>query len=109
MTNSKEVKSALKLISQQLKQTTYSEYNDKLKSQSLDKIIYHLKSKFVHHIDVVTMNYLKTQQNKKSPGTFDDNEYTPTELSKGEKERAIQNLLWFKSDIEACISHLKNN
>ena len=103
-----ELKQAIKVISEHSKKLTYEEYLEKLRSQKLDKLIWTLKSEFLK-VDSITINYLKTEKNKKTPGTFDDDEYTPTELGKSEKKNALEALYHFKNDIKSCIEQLENN
>ena len=107
---SKELTKAMNLINKRLKQVTYLETIEKLKSQKLDKLIYSLKGEFVSLVDVVTINYAKTQMYKTKPDEKKyDTSFVPTELTKGERERAIETLQWFQEDIRQCINHLNNN
>lgn len=103
-----EVKNALKVINSQLKETTYKEYHDKISNQSLSKRIAHLKGDFLQWVDTTTINYSKTQLYKSSNDPIEEyDDYKVVELSKREIENSIEQLEWFKRDIEACISHLK--
>ena len=110
-----ELKHAIKLINERCKETTYKEYRETLQSKKLDKLIYHLKGEFVSLVDWITINYSKTQMYKKRDNNdleFHDlfsDDFEKTELTKGERERAIEVLQWFKQDIEQCIGHLQDN
>ena len=75
-----------------------------LERQSLSNSIATLKSIFLGYVDAETLNYYKTQLVKKHPDY--DIEYRPVELSNREIEKALDELHWFKRDIEACINHL---
>jgi len=104
-----ELKAALKIINERFKETTYSEYRENLQSKKLDKIIWHLKGEFLSLVDCITINYRKTQIYKTSSEDKKyDTRFKEVELTKGERERAIEVLQWFKQDIEQCIGHLKD-
>lgn len=108
----KELKEALKLISEKCKEKTYKEFSDEMKSNSLLKKISTLKTMFIMYVDFTTINYKKTQHYKKHPDRLEkefDVSFKEVELSKSEKEKAIREMEWFINDIEACIAHLKNN
>ena len=100
-----ELKEAIKLITEKCKQPNHHE---QMKAKSLSNRIYSLKGDFLHYVDTVTINYMKTQHNKKDADHWDFDQYTPTELSKSEKQKAIEYMEWFVKDIQSCISHLKN-
>lgn len=98
-----ELKEALKVITEKCKQ---SNYHEQMKAKSLSQRVYSLKGNFLHYVDNITINYLKTQQEKEQPGCWEDH-YVPTELSKREINNSIAEMEWFIKDIEACINHLK--
>ena len=98
-----ELKQALKVITEKCKQPDYYE---QMNAKSLSNRVYSLKCEFLHFVDKVTLNYLKTQQEKEEPGCW-SNHYVHTELTKREKDKAIEEMKWLIKDIEACISHLK--
>ena len=101
-----QLKEALKLISDKCKETNYHE---QMKSKSLTQRISTLRGSFVGYVDTITINYCKTLQQKQTPGYWDDDQYTPTELTNRERANAINEMEIFIRDIEACIAHLKNN
>ena len=87
---------------------------EKMKKLSLKNKIYSIKGDFLHYVDYITINYMKTQYNKNNPAIrngidrYTEDQYTPIDLSKKEKESSIEYLEWFIKDIESCITHLKN-
>jgi hypothetical protein len=80
-----------------------------MKQKSLFQRVSSLKSNFLHYVDNITINYAKTQMYKTSNDPLEEyDEYTTIELSKSEKEKAIEYMEYFIKDIQACINHLKN-
>jgi hypothetical protein len=99
-----KLKEALKVVNEQCKKPDYYE---QMKQKSLFQRVSSLKSNFLHYVDNITINYLKTQHEKQQPGCWGDH-YVPTELSKREIDNSIAEMEWFIRDIQACINHLKN-
>ena len=96
-----ELQAALKLINEKCKEPNFYK---QLEEKSLSNRIATLKSTFLSYVDAETINYRKTQIVKNHPDH--DLEYRPVELSNREIEKALDELHWFKRDIEACINHL---
>ena len=105
MTKSKELQEALKLITEKCKQPNFYE---QLENQSLSNRLATLKSAFLRYVDSETINYSKTKMVEKNPERKDNLQYRHVELSKREREKAIEEMHWFIQDLEACISHLEN-
>ena len=86
-------------------------FYEQMDSASLKQRIQSLKSKFLHYVDNQTIWYSHNQNEKKDPnywlGTVHP-DYKVVELTEKQRRDCIESLEWFKKDIEACISHLKN-
>lgn len=83
---------------------TYKQVMDQFDKKPLSEKIYHLKGQFLMHIDTVTLAYRKTFLDLPQEDGF---RYKETNLSKQQREDAIDALRWFKRDIEECIKHLE--
>lgn len=103
MTN--ELKHALEVIKKHCDTPKGKSFDERMETLTLPQQIRALKSKFVWYIDRITINYFYTQRKKENPNWIGD--FTHIELKGKQREDAIQELEWFKRDIEACISHLK--
>jgi len=107
MTN--ELKHALQVIKNHCDTPKGKSFYEYMQSATLKQRISSLKSKFLHYVDHQTIWYYYGVEIKKGKSTILDHpDYTKVELSKKQREDCIQELKWFKSDIEACISHLEN-
>jgi len=103
MTN--ELKNALEVIKKHCTEPKGKSYYEYMDSSPLKRRIETLKSNFLHYVDHQTIHYHYTQFKKKNPDW--DGDYNVVELSKKQVDECIQELEWFKKDIEACIAHLK--
>lgn len=106
-----ELKQALEIIKKHCETPKGKSFYEYMDGASLKQRIASLKSNFLHYVDSQTIWYLHTQNEKKHEdywlGTKHPN-YKVVELTKKQREDCIGELEWFKRDIEACISHLKN-
>ena len=103
-----ELKQALKLLNEKCKEKSWKDWSKEIQSKPLNQRIGTIKSLFLSYVDSTTLNYYKTQMYKTHKDELEEyDDYKITELSKGEKEKAIQELQWLLNDVECCISHLK--
>lgn len=101
----KELKEALKVINEKCKEKNYHNEMSKL---SLPRRVETIKGQLLHYVDTLTLRYYKTELEKKEPEHFEYWPFDKFEVSKKDRERAIDALYWLKKDVEACISHLQN-
>ena len=83
---------------------TYKE----LQKKSLANKVATIRSTFLGHVDVETINYYKTQLVNNNQDLYGDLDFRKVELSKKQREDAIGEMEWFIRDIKACINHLQN-
>jgi hypothetical protein len=84
---------------------TYKEVMQQIEKKSIADRVRHLKSEFLMYVDTKTIAYRKTVLDLPQE---DGNTYTPVNLTKQQREDAIEALRWFKRDIEDCIKHLED-
>jgi hypothetical protein len=106
MSKSKELQAALKLINDACKKPNFYE---QLENQSLSNRIASIKSTFLCYVDAETINYYKTEMVKKDGELRHNMQYRPVDLSKIEREKAIEEMKWFLRDITECINHIEDD
>jgi len=84
---------------------TYKEVIEQIEKKSLAEKINHLRSEFLMYVDTKTISYFKTRLGLKKE---DGHNYITVNLTKRQREDAIEALKWFKRDIEECLKHLED-
>lgn len=103
-----ELKQAIDTIKKYCEQPKRKSFEEVMETASLKGRVSTLKSYFLHYVDNITIWYFHNQAIKAGKSSMNTHpNYQKVELSNKQREDAIQELEWFKSDIEACISHLK--
>ena len=88
--------------------STKKSFYEVMEKHSLTKRIYTLRMTFSQFVDSITVWYVHNQNIKAGNKSFLNHpDYKLVELSNKEKQKAIEELEWFKRDLEACIEHLK--
>jgi hypothetical protein len=106
MSKSKELQAALKLVNDACKKPNFYE---QLESKSLSNRIATIKSAILMYVDSETINYYKTEMAKKDRERARHMQYRHVELSKREREKAIDEMNWLIQDLVSCINHLQDN
>ena len=104
-----ETKNALAFIKQKLEEgEKKSAWPESMEKANLLRRIETLQTEFIWYVDRITINVAKTKH-MSDEHKADDDTFKEVILTNGQKRNAIAALLWFKRDIEACISHLEES
>ena len=104
-----ELKQALDVIKKHCETPKRKSFYEYMETATLKQRIESIQGNLLHYVDSITIWYSHNQWIKKGhTELLNHPNYKKVELSKKQREDAIQALNWLKSDIESCISHLKD-
>ena len=114
-----ELKQALEVIKKHTSQSKTKSFYERMDNASLKQRIETLRGQFVHYVDHQTIWYsykqrvaerIKTDPNNEKEyleDLYDHPNYTDVNLTEKQRKDCLQELEWFKKDVEYCIGHLK--